>query len=154
MKNFDSKSTNFYIITQEADPSTGNAPTNPPNGVRVGDNKLNLVFRGLNVNNNITDIEEPKSISNLTTGNIFDFILYPNPVVSRTTIEFNLNKESNVSIEIFDLFGNKITTIHNGKLNPGTYHALFEPNGLANGIYICKVIVEGQPVIKKMIIAR
>ena len=150
------KGNNFYVITQEADPATGNAPINPPNGVRFGDTKLNLVFRSLDVSNTggVTDIAEPKGYSTLSNGNMFDFILYPNPVVSQTTIEFNVSIESKVSIEIFDLFGKKITTIHNGKLNPGTYQAIFEPNGLANGIYLCKVTINGQSVIKKMIIAK
>ncbi len=108
----------------------------------------------MNVTTVITDIEEPKSSQNFTNGNVFDFILYPNPVSSQATIEFSINKESKVSIEIFDLFGKKITTIHNGKLNPGTYQALFEPNGLANGIYICKVTINNYSLTKKLVIAK
>jgi hypothetical protein len=146
---------NFYIITQEADTTTGNAPINPPNGVRFGNNYLNLVIRALNVSPTvITDIPEPSTFSTFTKGNLFDFNLYPNPVGSFATIEYSLNFESKVNIEIFDILGKKVATLFEGKLNTGTYKAIFEPNGLVNGIYLCKVTINNQSAIKKMILAK
>jgi len=146
---------NFYIITQESDTITGNAPLNPPNGDRFGNLYLNLVIRAIDISGFvITDIPEPITQQTLTKGKLFDFNLYPNPVSTYTTIEYSINTSSKVNIEIFNLFGHKVATLYNGKLNAGTYKAIFEPTGLANGIYLCKVTVDNQSAIKKMIITK
>lgn len=145
----------FYIITQEADTTTGNAPVNPPNGVHFGNNYLNLVFRALDVSPTIiTDIPEPSTQSTFTKGNHFDFNLYPNPITVYSTIEYSLDNSSNISIEIFDLMGRSVAKIFEGKQNAGTYKAIFEPKALTNGIYLCKVTANNQTAVKKMIIAK
>jgi hypothetical protein len=146
---------NFYIITQESDTITGNAPVNPPNGVRYGNNYLNLVFRALDVSPAlVTDIEEPSTKSTLNKKESFDFNLYPNPVTAYTTIDYSLIGASNVSIEIFDLMGRSVAKVFEGKQGAGTYKATFEPNGLTNGVYLCKVTMNNQVAIKKMIITK
>lgn len=146
---------NYYIITQEADTITGNAPVNPPNGDRFGNLYLNLVIRAIDIGGFVvTDIPEPSTHSTLTKGNAFDFNLYPNPVSSYATIEYSINSESKVNIEIFNLYGQKVATLYDGKLNAGTYKAIFEPNGLTNGIYLCRVTVNNQTAVKKMIISK
>jgi len=146
---------NFYIITQEADTITGNAPINPPNGDRFGNLYLNLVIRAIDIGGFVvTDIPEPSTHSTITKGNAFNYNLYPNPVSEYTMIEYSINNPSNVSIEIFDLMGRKVANVFSGKQNAGTYKAIFEPNGLTNGIYLCKVTVNNQTAVKKMIIAK
>jgi len=116
---------------------------------------LNLVIRAIDISGFvITDIPEPITQQTLTKGKLFDFNLYPNPVSTYTTIEYSINTSSKVNIEIFNLFGHKVATLYNGKLNAGTYKAIFEPTGLANGIYLCKVTVDNQSAIKKMIITK
>ena len=145
----------FYIITQESDTITGNAPTNPPNGVRFGSNYLNLVFRALDVSPSvITDIEEPSTKSTLNKYDSFDFNLYPNPVISFANIDYVLVSQSNVSIEILDLMGKSVAKVFEGKQSAGSYKTVFEPNGLSNGVYLCKITVNNQSAIKKMIITK
>jgi len=61
---------NFYIITQEADNITGNAPLDPPFGVRFGRDSLNLVLRVLDVTPaGINDVQEPDTKLYTFTGN-------------------------------------------------------------------------------------
>lgn len=145
----------FYIITQESDKITGNAPINPPNGVRFGSNYLNLVFRALDVSPSVvTDIEEPSTKSTLNKYDSFDFNLYPNPIISYTNIDYILVSQSNVSIEIFDLMGKSVAKVFEGKQSAGSFKAVFEPNGLTNGVYLCKIIVNNQTAVKKMIITK
>jgi len=148
-------SNNFYIITQEADTTTGNAPLFPPNGAHFGNGYLNLVIRALDVTPYIiTDIPEPSTIATFTKGNLFDFNLYPNPISTYTTIEYIVNNQSSVVIEIYDLLGNKVASVFEGKQSAGTYKAVFQPNSISNGVYFCKVAVNNQIAVKKMIIAK
>ncbi|MEO6239800.1 MAG: T9SS type A sorting domain-containing protein [Bacteroidia bacterium] len=146
---------NFYIVTQEADTITGNAPLNPPNGVRFGNTYLNLVIRALALTPTvITDIPEPSTQATFTKYNSFDFNLYPNPVSSNATIEYSLDNASEVSVEIYTLSGQLVATVFEGHQGAGSYKAIYEPNGITNGIYLCRVTANDQSAVKKMVIAR
>ena len=82
-----------------------------------------------------------------------DFVLYqnyPNPFNPSTKISFNLNKEEFVKLEVFDVLGNKISTIVNGNLKPGNYSYTFEPNKISSGIYYYTLSAGDQVISKKM----
>ncbi len=60
---------------------------------------------------------------------------YPNPFNPETVIPFVLPKTQQVTIELFDLKGEKITTIYNGQRPAGQNEVHFKPRGLSSGIY-------------------
>ena len=64
---------------------------------------------------------------------------YPNPFNPTTTIEYTLEKYSNVKIVIYDIIGNLVTTLINGEMNPGTHKILFNANNLPSGIYFSQI---------------
>jgi hypothetical protein len=146
---------NFYIITQESDTITGNAPINPPNGDRFGNLYLNLVVRALNVSGfSVSDIPEPTSISTQNKEDHFNFKLYPNPTIDFTTIEYVLENPSDIQIDVYDLFGNQVAYVFNQNLGAGAYKLLFKPDGLDNGVYVCKIMVNEKSYTKRLVIAK
>ncbi|MBI4534947.1 MAG: T9SS type A sorting domain-containing protein, partial [Ignavibacteriae bacterium] len=64
---------------------------------------------------------------------------YPNPFNPSTTIEFWLPKESNTTLEIYNLLGQKIATLVNEVRAPGTYKERFDASGLASGVYLYRL---------------
>jgi hypothetical protein len=64
---------------------------------------------------------------------------FPNPFMRETTIYFNLEKESQVSISIFTLQGKLIETIFSGKLGRGTQYQTWTPRNQERGIYLYKI---------------
>ncbi len=69
---------------------------------------------------------------------------YPNPFNPETTLRFELTEAANVSAQVFDLQGNRITTLTNSHFQPGQYKLTW--NGLndrkqltANGIYFMQI---------------
>lgn len=149
------KEDNFYILTQESDTITGNAPINPPNGDRFGNLYLNLVIREVNVSGFIvSDVPEPSSNATHTKVDDFNFKLYPNPTVDYTTIEYILENPAVISIEVYDLFGNKAASVLNQNLGKGAYKLLFKPDGLDNGVYVCKITVNGKSYTKRLVITK
>jgi len=60
---------------------------------------------------------------------------YPNPVVKRTTIEFTLEKDEYVNLEVMDITGKKILTLANGMRQAGKHEAVLDGSKLGNGIY-------------------
>jgi FlgD Ig-like domain len=47
---------------------------------------------------------------------------YPNPFNPTTRIDFSLDQPGNVGIEVYDVAGHKIATLHQGSLDAGDHH--------------------------------
>ncbi|MFQ5584471.1 MAG: T9SS type A sorting domain-containing protein [Calditrichia bacterium] len=75
---------------------------------------------------------------------------YPNPFNPSTTIRYVLPKTSDVKIEICGINSKRITTLFEGKQNPGTYSIDFEASELGSGIYFYKIQAGDFKHIQKM----
>ncbi|HHE55215.1 MAG TPA: T9SS type A sorting domain-containing protein [Caldithrix abyssi] len=60
---------------------------------------------------------------------------YPNPFNPETNIPFVLPRAEHVTIELFDLKGEKISTIYSGQRLAGKNVVRFRPKGLSSGVY-------------------
>jgi hypothetical protein len=149
----------YYTITQEY--NDDGVVTNPINGVKFGDPDLSMVLRGiqLNSNNTVDDIEEP---GNVSTGikeiiNRLDFRFinsYPNPFNDITVIEYQIENNSSVQMEIFDFTGNKVADLVNSNLNPGIYKTVFNAGDLQGGVFIIKLTVNGKSITRKLVLIK
>ncbi|MFQ5582900.1 MAG: T9SS type A sorting domain-containing protein, partial [Calditrichia bacterium] len=86
-----------------------------------------------------------------------DFALkqnYPNPFNPVTTIEFDLRQASHVTLEIYNVMGQKVTTLINDRMGPGTYRADFDASALPSGIYFYKLKAGDFSSVKKMTLTR
>ena len=75
---------------------------------------------------------------------------YPNPFNPVTKISFNLPVKSFVELNIFDVLGNKITTLINSEMEKGSHSIDFNAESLASGIYIYKLNGINFNLVKKM----
>jgi len=64
---------------------------------------------------------------------------YPNPFNPTTTIRYTLPKQSNISLNVYNLRGQKITTLVNKTQLTGEYEAQWDASGLPSGVYICRL---------------
>ena len=60
---------------------------------------------------------------------------YPNPFNPNINIPFEISKPSHVSIDIYDLNGNKMTELVNGVYSSGFYSIIWDASGYASGNY-------------------
>ncbi|MCX6165053.1 MAG: T9SS type A sorting domain-containing protein, partial [Ignavibacteriae bacterium] len=79
---------------------------------------------------------------------------YPNPFNPTTNIKFDLAKESNVKLIIYDALGREIVTLVNQLMKPGFYSYSFNGKNLASGIYFYKIVTSEFTDIKKMLIMK
>lgn len=66
---------------------------------------------------------------------------YPNPFYSETTIDFSLSENSLIDMSIYNILGEKITTLANNYLVTGNYKIKFDASDLSSGIYI--ILIKG-----------
>ena len=79
---------------------------------------------------------------------------YPNPFNPETRIEYSLKKQSFVSIEVFDILGNKIKTLVNEKMGAGKHSITFDGIKFPSGIYFYRLECENFLSIRKMVIIK
>jgi len=79
---------------------------------------------------------------------------YPNPFNPTTQIVFTLPMSSQVSIEVFNLLGQKVRTLVNDTRDAGTYTATFDGAGLTSGVYFYRLTAGNQVIAKKMMLMK
>jgi hypothetical protein len=86
-------------------------------------------------------------------GNPENFALYqnyPNPFNARTNIQFDLPQPSEVTMKIFNILGEEVTTLISGSLKEGKYTYQWpSEGGIASGVYLYRLSVKSQPGIAK-----
>jgi len=65
--------------------------------------------------------------------------VYPNPFNAETTISFSLPRSSEVKITVFNIYGQMVETLFDGRENAGQHQVKWEAGDLASGIYICRM---------------
>lgn len=78
---------------------------------------------------------------------------YPNPFNPSTTIRFQLPESGKVSLKVFDILGNEVTTLLNGEMSAGSYNYEFEIRNyeLSSGVYFYQLRAGSFLQTKKMI---
>ncbi len=84
---------------------------------------------------------------------------YPNPFNPETHIQFDLAENSNVSVSIFNLVGQKVATLVNDKMDAGVYHIKW--NGvddlgqpLPSGMYFYEMRTQAYQAVKKLVLVK
>ncbi len=86
-----------------------------------------------------------------------DFALqqnYPNPFNPTTVIDFALPKATNVTLSIYNVIGEKVTELVNGKMAAGHHTVNFNASNLASGMYIYRISAGNFVATKKMMLLK
>jgi hypothetical protein len=79
---------------------------------------------------------------------------YPNPFNPTTNIQFSVPVRSKVTIEIFNVLGQRITTLADQEFSAGTHVVVWNPRAAASGVYFCRLISGSHKKIIKMVLLR
>jgi hypothetical protein len=64
---------------------------------------------------------------------------YPNPFNPTTSVQFDLPRASNVTIEVFNVWGQRIEVLADGSFQSGTHSVSFDASGLPSGTYFYRM---------------
>jgi len=84
---------------------------------------------------------------------------YPNPFNPETTIEYYLPHISQVSLEIFDVVGQRTRSLSKGEKIAGLHQVKWDGrdeagNDVASGIYVCRLKAGNEIISRKMLLLR
>jgi len=80
---------------------------------------------------------------------------YPNPFNPGTTINYQINVQTRVRLEVFDLLGRKVATlVNNEPQQAGYYSVRFDATALSSGIYLYRLETGSKVLLKKMTVIK
>ena len=79
---------------------------------------------------------------------------YPNPFNSTTSISYGITQSGDVSLKVYNLSGQQISTLFEGHRKAGTYSANLTADNLPSGLYLVKLEASDEVAMQKVMLIR
>jgi len=84
---------------------------------------------------------------------------YPNPFNPGTYIDYGISENSWVKIDVYDIGGHIIKTLHNGRKEGGHFKVYWDGRNeegrlMASGVYFCRMRTAGHEITRKLVLMR
>lgn len=116
--------------------------------------KYNYRLKQIDYNGNFSNYDLNNSIN---IGVPTKFALYqnfPNPFNSSTKIRFDICKQSNVKLILYDITGREITNLVNRKMDPDYYEVTWSSSNFSSGVYFLRIYAGDFIDTKKMVLVK
>jgi len=81
--------------------------------------------------------------------------VYPNPFSDKTTIDYVAAEQGNLQLEVFTTTGKLVQTLYKGQAEAGKLQQyVFNGNGLAPGVYVCRVTLNNKTEHTRIMLVR
>jgi len=89
------------------------------------------------------------------TDNRISMNVYPNPASNYVTIDYKINFTEDVSIDIFNMNGQKVKSLLHSRQLPGIYTITWNPHYIkgannGSGIFLCRISLSGKILTRKI----
>jgi hypothetical protein len=79
---------------------------------------------------------------------------YPNPFNPTTEISYTIPKNGFVTLKVFNILGQEVTTLFAGQQTPGQHFAIFDATKFASGVYFYRLQAGSLNMTKKMMLLK
>jgi hypothetical protein len=135
-------------LTAEEAAWNSDFPDNLPRVIERFDNQIRVYVLGISTT---VESDEPSDQlpSHFTLGRPF-----PNPFNAEVSIPLSLPLRADVSVGVFNLLGQKVATLRNGRMNPGEQSVQWNAEGRSSGVYIIKAEANGETRTAKVVLLK
>ena len=75
---------------------------------------------------------------------------YPNPFNASTTVKFSLATSGHVTIDIFNILGEKVSRLTDGDFSAGPHSVIWNASEATSGVYFYRIVAGDKSVTKRM----
>jgi hypothetical protein len=121
-------------------------------GLQNGEN-ITFRFNGEEISSdfNFEGNMELKQI-NLEFANSGAWSIYPNPLTTTTTINYQLNATAHVSVKVLDITGREIDQVVDADQEASFYTAIWDATYFEKGVYIIELYVNGAKITTERVV--
>jgi subtilisin-like proprotein convertase family protein len=145
-----------YVKPQTTMGTFGGTPTNGDWVITIGDDVSGqtglLLGWGIRLNNSL--IVGSGNLSNTLPSRFNLYQNYPNPFNPVTNIKFDLPKNTEVKLKVYDLLGREVKTLLDEFKEAGTHVVEFDASEYASGVYFYKIEAGDYINTKKLILLK
>ena len=119
------------------------------------DEFLTFRFNGDEINSTIafSGNMELKELD-LTFDNQGSWSIYPNPFTTKTTINYQINSEADVSIKVFDLTGRQVDEVVNERKDASYYSSTWDASYFEKGVYMIELHINGVKITTERVVVQ
>ncbi len=141
----------------------GNGTSTQQHSYSYTDNNVaqgNYSYRLRQVDFDGTSEYSPVVEVNVNTPAVFNLAQnYPNPFNPSTKINYSLKVDSKVTLQVFDILGQKVATLLNENIAAGNHNVTFDASKINSGVYLYRIEATGADgsnftSVKKMILTK
>lgn len=110
----------------------------------------------VDINRSLFEYTEAVSNENeeLVTQNFYLHQNYPNPFNPITTIPYTLNNTQRVTLDVYNILGQKVVQLVNGIQSSGNHNVSFDASNLTTGIYVYRLQSGELSVSRKLLLIK
>ncbi|UCH15392.1 MAG: T9SS type A sorting domain-containing protein [Bacteroidales bacterium] len=82
--------------------------------------------------------------------NEMSLLNYPNPFNQETKIAYSIPERSYVRLSVYNLLGEKITSLYEGMKEAGSYEIVFDASNIKSNVLICRLEFNNRVINRKM----
>jgi hypothetical protein len=79
---------------------------------------------------------------------------YPNPFNPATTVQYSLSEFSWINLNVYNIRGQKLTTLYNGTNIPGEHSVVWNASNYASGVYFISLKTKGSTITQKVLLLK
>ncbi len=80
--------------------------------------------------------------------------VYPNPLNPQTTISYSIKNPSHVKLVVYNITGQKVTTLVDKHITAGKHSVVFDGSDFGSGVYLYKFDSKGFTKTGKMMLLK
>ncbi len=97
-------------------------------------------------------IDVPTGMEEISYGVYFG--LFPNPSTGDSYVQFSLTNEQNVTVELYNMLGEKVYGDNQGKMSSGDHMITIPGSNLKAGVYFVKFTTDNSTTTKRLVIQK
>ena len=110
---------------------------------------LNTITRGATNNTAVSVGNEPLIVTGYRLAQN-----YPNPFNPSTTIRFALPAATHIRLSVYNLLGQEVAVLAEGRYNAGSYGVVFNGGALSSGVYVYRLNAGVVQETRRMVLAK
>ncbi len=79
---------------------------------------------------------------------------YPNPFNPATVIRFQLPETSDVTLEVFNMLGQRVSLLADGRMTAGEHEVSWDATGMASGLYLYRLTSSDVSLTRRMMLVK